>query len=267
MRRHPWLLRVLNQDVPGPITGLLALALWSCDGLGDRSDAQNYARALAEVTDFSAARSSCDRVDSSLARGDCLLAIMEAHERLDETDCRTLDNDLWHDECFFLLAERQAASGGLAQGLDTCQTTAFARYCSWHLLQDEVQDSLQEPAAEAEARLTAFRETRTLPDAAFQFWTIRFREQAGDGRPLDERDCTGLEDSESCIHAVQAHIRKMLDARARAARKKSSDTTPSRPAVCELEPGSRVKIRQAPAWSSGPVAQAAESDWVRDHCR
>lgn len=215
-----------------------------------------YAKAAAEA-DFSSARGLCRDIRVEATRDDCLLAVLESHQRLSDADCSEIRDQKWYAECLFQLAERQSAGGDLALGLSTCDRSRFARSCTWHLLQDQVEATLDLSPAEAEPRIDLFKGVRTLPDAPEQFWLTRFRELSGAGRPVDEADCDGLRDPEACRIAVASHVRRALEALGRA----------SLHTVCDAEPGQRATTKGRPAWVAGPIASAEEARWVATHCR
>ncbi len=225
-------------------------------GCGGRSDVELYREALATAPTYEAARAACDAIGEADSRGDCQMAVMERFERLQWADCETVERGLWVDECYFQMAERQRASGDLAGALRICENIRFARFCVWHLLQDEVEASLDEAPAVAEARLLPFVGSRALPDAAVQLWVIRFREAAGHGRVLDEADCATLQAPEPCQRAVNAHVRTILDSVSRSQRER----------LCAQELGKRAFVGTSPAWRLGPLTTAAESRWVFERC-
>lgn len=183
--------------------------------------------------------------------------MLEQHQRLSDADCAEITSVKWYAECLFQLAERQADAGELALGLQTCDRSRFARSCTWHLLQDQVQATLTLPPVEAEPRIEAFRGVRTLPDAPYQFWLTRFREQGGLGRSVDEADCDGLRDRRACELAVEAHVRRTLEVLGRASLR----------TVCAAEPGRRAMSKGQPSWAPGPVASGTEERWVAERCR
>jgi len=233
---------------------VLLLGLLSCGS--PKSDAVRYAEALGEASDFESARSLCAGITDVGLRGDCKVGAMERHRVLDEAECDGVQSDLWRDECRFLLAERQRASGDLALAIDTCNSTRFARKCAWHLVQDEAQASVDEAPAVAEARITPFLVSRPVPDAALQFWIIRFREQAAAGKQLDERVCDEVIDRQTCVEGFFRHLATVLDALGRARLER----------VCAKDGDALATTGGEPAWAEGPLARAAESRWVRAHC-
>lgn len=233
----------------------LALLLVSC-GRDPLGDAGWYTRALSEKG-YDAAASDCRNIDAAESREDCLIAAMEANQRLDPADCVDLAVPKWHEECLFMLAERQSHAGDLRLGLQTCETSRFRRSCTWHLLQDKVQSTLDSSGTEAERALDDFEAERSLPDAAYQFWVIRLREAGAVGRPVDETDCNTSRDPAACRRAVEAHVRRILDTLGRA----------GLASVCKAEPGARAMNRGKPAWVAGPLTSASEAAWVRERCR
>lgn len=237
-------------------SALLLSVLSVLSACGPRTDAERYRAALVEADAYGPAAALCADIGDRGARGDCLIAVMERFQRLEIADCDAIRDGLWHDECVFALAERARAHGDLDRGLELCLQGRFARSCSWHLLQDEVEASLEDPPKAAELRIAAFAHARRIPDAAVQFWMIRFRERSAAGHPLDEADCEGLKDSRSCEAAVIGYVRQILDAVGNANREQT----------CNAARGERVKVGQAPAWAAGPVALRAEDDWVRMRC-
>lgn len=240
---------LLRLRLVAPLLALLA----ACE---QRGDAGWYAYALAEAPSYEDAAAACRRIDARSTREDCLLAVLESHDRLAEADCGELQDPVWHDECLFQLAERRRAAGDLAEAIRTCHRTRFSRPCAWHLLQDEVQASIDLPAPEAEARLQPFAAADPLPDAAFQFWMIRFREQGTRGRTVDEADCASLQDPSQCRRALQSHIHRMLEALGNLDLQKT----------CAREPGTRANVRGAPAWVLGSLALETERQWEAEFC-
>ena len=217
---------------------------------------ESYSAALMETESYVGSLAHCSRIDSDDLRDDCRVAAMEVWSRLEDSDCEIVESPLWHDECLFLLGERQWQGGDLALGLRTCEQSRFRRNCAWHLIQDEVQASIALPADEAEARIASFVEARAVPDAAMQFWTIRFREQAGEGMVLNAADCEGLRDAIACRAAVERHVLAILDAQS------SRDMQ----AVCTAPRGGRATLNGQPAWIDDAVTGQAEALWVRTRC-
>lgn len=184
--------------------------------------------------------------------------MIEQHGRLTEQDCGAISDKKWYGECLFQLAERQAAAGDLALALSTCDRSSFGRACVWHLLQDEVQASLSDRPSIAEARIAEFRGARLIPDAPFQFWLTRFREQGGAGVMITEADCDELRDADPCRKAIEDHVRRSLELQWRA----------NRASVCAAPPGERAMNHGKPAWSTeGHIAADAEARWARERCR
>jgi hypothetical protein len=177
-------------------------------------------------------------------------------DRLEESDCALVEDPLWRDECVFLLAERRYAAGELASAIQTCHRTRFGRKCSWHLLQDLAQATLDRPPTEVESMLTPFLEADPMPDFKDQFWRIRFREQGAAGRTLDESACVGLVDEMSCESAVHYHVRSILDALAKTGLERT----------CERPMGQRATVADGAAWSLGAITEDAENQWVQQRC-
>lgn len=236
------------------MTGILLGLILGC--AGPRSDAELYSEALARTETFEQADGLCRRIVDDDGRGDCLMAIFERYDRLQPSDCGSIDMGIWRDECMFQLAERQRAAGELATAIQTCHENRFGRNCAWHLLQDEAEASLDDAPVDAEKRIAPFSASRRLPDAGRQFWTIRFRELGARGTTLDEALCDGLAEPSSCREAVAVHVRTILDATGRT----------NRARTCAAAPGRRATIKGNPAWLAGPVTLAAEADWVGRWC-
>ena len=220
------------------------------------SAAVRYARALTEAADYAEAKALCLSLEDQSLRADCQVSAMEAWDVVDEAECKDVSAPVWFDECLFLLAERQRISVDLDTAIDTCNRTRFARKCAWHLVQDEAQASLEEPPAQAELRLAPFVVSRPVPDAAEQFWFIRFQELAAAKEPVTELDCQGLKDPVACQAGIQRYVRMVLDALGRHQLEK----------VCQGEPGERAKRGGEPAWYDGPIAHQEEASWVDGHC-
>ncbi|MCK6502324.1 hypothetical protein L6R53_02815 [Myxococcota bacterium] len=245
----------------------LALALVVLPGCERRSDAERYHHALVEARSYATARASCRRIEDPDSRGDCLVGVMEVWQRLDAAGCHEIlapagagagaapELAVWRDECMFQLAERQRAHGDLPTALRTCLDSRWARECSWHLLQDEAEASLDEPAAVAEARIRAFRDAPRLPDASLQFWIIRARAGAARGRPVSEADCAALAAPAPCREALGVTVRSMLDARLRA-----EGTSGCAHVVQTAATLSGV------AWLPGPLVDAEVARWASARC-
>jgi len=240
--------------MPGELKSLGVLVLLSCGEL--RSDAGSYASALTETESYESATEHCGRIEKDDLRGDCRVALMENWSRLDPADCETMESALWRDECLFQLGERQWESGEVATGLETCEQTRFRRNCAWHLVQYEVLATLDQSAVEAEEKILGFADSDPMPDAAFQFWLIRFREQAGKGLQLNELNCEGLKQPEPCRAAIQRHVISSMQTQARRHLER----------ICTSAIGERVTLKGEPAWFPGPVALEAEEQWVAEHC-
>ncbi len=220
------------------------------------SDADAYRNALVTAETFAAARTACSGIQEAAARGDCQVTITERFERLDPADCAHVTDPMWLDECRFLLAERVGKTGNIERAIAICNQSRFRRHCSWHLLQDGVEATLEVSPREAEAVLELFGQVDALKDAPFQFWRIRWREWGGAGRSADEMDCEGLRHQRGCEEALSRHVREMLH--------RVSRTDPRR--MCALPRGERVRNRDTPGWILGPLTTRAEMEWEAEWC-
>ncbi len=238
-----------------------ALLLGLLAGCGPPGDAALYVAALSEDGRYERARDHCARIADVHTRGDCLVAVMERFSQLDEGECLALAQAepalaLWRDECVFQLAERLRARGRMDDALRLCLDTRFSRECAWHLVQDEAEASIGEPAAVAELRLERFAGARRLPDAALQFWMIRLRAQVSVGTLPDETVCGELAASEPCFEALRRHIRASLDG----LHKLKQDR------ACPEGADPAGTLSADAAWVDGPVARATVSEWRARHC-
>ena len=220
------------------------------------SDVDAYRQALVTAKSFEQARSACATIEETSTRGDCQVTITERFERLDPADCGHVTDPVWLDECRFLLAERMGKTGNIERAITICNQSRFRRHCSWHLLQDGVEATLDESAQDAEAVLEFFGQIDALKDAPFQFWRIRWREWAGMGRSADEADCQGLRHQRGCEEALERHVSEMLH--------RVSRTDPRR--VCAMPRGQRVHNRATPGWVLGPITTRAEAAWEAEWC-
>jgi hypothetical protein len=235
-------------------TTLLMCAMVGCSS--PPTDAESYRAALVSAESFDAAKQACAQIQVPQTLGDCQVTITERFERLDPADCNHVTDPVWLDECRFLLAERVGQTGDIKGALAICNQSRFRRHCSWHLLQDGVDATLELSAPEAEAVLEDFGRFEALKDAPFQFWRIRWREWAGHGKVADEADCTGLRHEQGCRDALARHVREMLNTLSR------RDAT----AICALPAGRRVLNRGEPVWKLGPLTAEAERQWEQERC-
>ncbi|MCB9741885.1 MAG: hypothetical protein H6741_23545 [Alphaproteobacteria bacterium] len=181
---------------------LLALALLACGSqTAPPSEAQAYARALDPARPLAEAMALCEGLSGEDARGDCATAALEARGRLEPEDCAAVPAGRWREECWFLLAERMAAAGQLAEAVALCQQTRFSRECSFHLLRTQAQEAPS--AADAEARLAVFQGAWPVPDAEQLYWQEWFRARQAEGQPVDMAVCAALERGEACAGAVK----------------------------------------------------------------
>ncbi len=233
----------------------VAVALGLGCGTGP-GDAAHYRTALATAPDFPRAWSACGEIRDPGHRGDCQASVTERFDRRSAADCDQIDHAVWADECRFLLAERLGAAGDLDGALTACVASRFRRHCTWHLLEDAVEASIDRPDAAAEAELERFYQRKALADAAFQFWRIRHRLKNARGEALDERDCGGLRFPSDCTRALHMHVQVMLDELARGGTAR----------VCGLPDGRRIMLATGPALVDGPLVAHAEADWVGRRC-
>jgi hypothetical protein len=141
-----------------------------------RGDAETY-RAAVGAEDFGAGVAACGELADRRMRGDCLVTVMENHERLDLADCATVEEDIWREECVFLAAERLAAAGKAAPAMDACNRTRFARECSYHLLRAAARTVKGDEPASAAQALGPWQGMAAAPDAERLFWKAWWREQ------------------------------------------------------------------------------------------
>ncbi len=220
------------------------------------SDVEAYRTALVSADTFAQARTACAGIADPQTRGDCQVTVTERFERMNEADCDHVTDRVWLDECRFLLAERVGKTGDIQTALAICNQSRFRRHCSWHLVQDGVESTLDLPAAEAEQILEDYGRFDALKDAPFQFWRIRWREWSGSGRSADESDCQGLRHQGACEDALARHVRDMLDTVARRDAQKA----------CASPRGERVRNRGIPSWLLGPITTHAEAQWESERC-
>jgi len=228
-------------------------------GCGPRGDAAWYNKALTSASSYEEARDACDRVQRVDSRGDCQVAIVERFERYELAECERIlgmepRTAMWRDECVFIVAEGLRQRGELGPALEACVQTRFARQCAWHLVEDEANASLAEEPPVAELRIERFRAARPIPDAAMQFWRIRFRSAAGQGQPPDERVCASLQAATPCLEAFDRGLIELLEARR--ARDPQQVCPPAGAA------GDTMDI----AWARGPRADLLLESWRRDRC-
>lgn len=228
-------------------------------GCGPRGDAAHYTIALSEASTYERARSACDEIVSVSSRGDCQVAIIERFQLFELPECeRILGMDpasaLWRDECVFIVAEGLRKAGDLEPALEACVQTRFARQCAWHLIEDEANASLKEEPPVAEGRIARLARARPVPDAAMQFWRIRFRSASSSGTLPDEAVCATLASPAPCLQAFDRHVIELLEAR------RSRD--PGR--ACP--PDGLAGDTLSEAWTPGPRADQLVADWRRDRC-
>lgn len=231
---------------------------------GPRGDSALYSHALTSAGTYEQARASCDRIQRVDSRGDCQVAIVERFERYELAECERIlgmepRTALWRDECVFLVAEGLRKRGELDLALEACVQTRFARQCAWHLVEDEANASLTEEPAVAERRIERFSKARPIPDAAMQFWRIRFRTAAGQGHPPDELVCAALQAPTPCLEAFERGIIELLEAR-RA--REPQQVCPPAGALGDTMGRETMDL----AWARGPRADLLLESWRRDRC-
>ena len=185
----------------------MILLLAGCD---TRGPAELYRDALHAST-WEEGRDTCGKLPEA-DRGDCLVAVMEVHQRLDRADCETIPAGLWHSECVFLFAEREAKAGNLAYAVEACDRSGFGRECSYHLIREgarAVLDASIEDAAKATATWDGMQHA---PDAERLFWRTWFRERLQKKIPVDPSGCT----TPACNDGARETILMTLNGLARA---------------------------------------------------
>lgn len=156
-------------------------------GCDDRGPAELYQDALHAPT-WEASRDTCRRLPAA-DQGDCLVASMEIHQRLDRADCEDIPAGLWHNECVFLFAEREAKAGNLAYAVEACDRSGFGRECSYHLIREGARAVLDAPMEEAAAATRTWEGMQHAPDAERLFWRTWFRERQQKDIPVDPTGC------------------------------------------------------------------------------
>lgn len=225
-------------------------------GCGGPSDAERYRQALATDATFPVAWQTCAGIVALPDRGDCQAAVTERFDRREPADCEQIEHAVWRDECRFLLAERLGQAGELDGALAACLSSRFRRHCTWHLIEDAVELTLDQPDATAEQALEPFFARKAMPDAAFQFWRVRHRLKNAAGTPLSETDCEGLRFRDDCRRALHLHVQTLLDELARGGAER----------VCAAPAGRRIMLGSTPALGPGPLVEDAEQEWVARRC-
>lgn len=215
------------------------------------SEAARYQAAL-HAPDFEEAARHCERLSSVNSKGDCLVASMERHNRLNEADCERVPAGLWREECLFLYAERAAAAGDLQAAFATCDRINFGRECSFHLIREAARAVRDVPIDQAGAAIAPYRTLDRAPDAPRLFWKAWFRERQEVNIPVDPTGCPDLD----CEWGAMQPVFMLLNTRVRddAAKLCSAPIT-------GVEPDGRV------LWADTPLTRAWVSGWQNAECR
>ena len=176
--------------------------LVACGSAGVGSSADHYLAALDAAVPLDDALAGCQRLPTPDARGDCATAAVEARGAISDDACDLVPGGIWHDECRFMLAERQRAAGQLAVGLDTCGGQRFGRECTFHLIRSEAWAVLDGSAVEAAVRLEPLEDLPFARDAERLFWREWHHRGLVEGRPVDPERCEGLPDTDACRGVV-----------------------------------------------------------------
>ncbi|MES2640567.1 MAG: hypothetical protein V4850_13825 [Myxococcota bacterium] len=137
---------------------------------------------------------------------------MEAQGRLDEADCDGIPKGVWHDECVFLYAEREARAGNLAEAFAACDRTVFARECSFHLIRIGARAVLDQPLTDAAATAVAYQGLPRAADAQRLFWKTWFQDRMEKGEPVDPTGCP----TQDCVEGARQTVLLTLNALGRA---------------------------------------------------
>lgn len=223
---------------------------------GPATDAERYTTALVEARSYEEGADACAGIGHDSTRHDCTLATLERWNRLEDADCDAISAGRLQDECRFQLAERRFRAGDLPAAIATCEATRFRRPCSWHLVRDVAEASVDKTMVEAEADVKRFANATAIPDAAKQYWTVFARTRIGQRRVVDEADCEALEQPEPCRDALFHLVLDML-----------RETAGQRiEAMCRTPLGARITLRGQPVWAPGPITRRAERLWEERHC-
>lgn len=220
------------------------------------SDAERYTAALSDAATYADSAAACRGIVHESTRFDCTLAILDRWNRLEDADCDAIAVGRLQDECRFQLAERRFRAGDLPAAIATCEATRFRRPCSWHLVRDVAEASVDKTMVEAEADVQRFASATALPDAAKQYWTVFTRKRIGRREVVDEAACDTLAAPEPCRDAFFHLVLDMLQ-----------ETAGSRlEQQCKRPFGQRVTLRGEPVWAPGPITRKAEGLWEERHC-
>lgn len=232
-------------------------------GCSSGTDAERYRAALG-APGWEEARHRCEGLADPRNRGDCLVAVMEQHQRLDVHDCDALEPGLWYDECLFQFAERANKAGRLDEAFAACESSRFGRECSYHLIRQAAWGVIDEPLDEAIAAASPYRGLSRAPDAPHLFWQAFFREIARLGRTIDPRGCPDAD----CWSGARDVVFQRLNGMA------SADPAawcawvppPGAPVEPDLAPPVPVTGQGRPAWVDSPELRSIVIDWSRTNC-
>ncbi|MDP2313273.1 MAG: proline-rich domain-containing protein [Pseudomonadota bacterium] len=225
---------------------LVGLLLSGCD---QRGPAELYRDALAAPT-WDEARGLCERLPEADVP-DCLVAAMEVQGRLDEADCDVLPKGVWHDECVFLYAEREARAGNLAEAFTACDRTVFGRECSYHLIREGARAVLDRTLEEASPAAVPYTGLDRAPDAQRLFWRTWFRERMEKKVPVDPTGCP----TRDCLDGARETVLLTLNALARAGGAGFCEGPPP-----DGQSGARV------LWVEGPETIGWVTEFVEGEC-
>lgn len=172
---------------------------------------------------------------------------MALHDRRDPDDCGLVVEPLWREECLFQYAERAAAAGELEPAFAACNRSLYGRECSFHLLRQAAEPTLDGSPAEAAPVLTPYLALEPAPDAPRLFWRTWFRDRLARHHPVDPTGCP----DRACEQGAREAIYGSLTALARA----------QGAGFC-LGPVSDPKL-----WVPGATADAWVAEWQASECR
>lgn len=198
------------------------------------------------------------------SRSDCLLAVMEAHERLERTDCAVVPEGRWHEECLFLFAERANKAGRLEQAFAACDETSYGRECSYHLIREAARTVRDEPPARAGAAVEPYRALSRAPDAPLLFWKAWYREQAARGRTIDPTGCP----DKDCLAGAREIVFQRLNGTFMAdpAAWCAWVPKPGEPVDGVQMPPPPPTGKGVPAWVATPEVTGWVWEWSRNNC-
>ncbi len=176
--------------------------LVACGSGGDGSSGQRYLAALDPTVALDAALAGCAALPTLDAQGDCATAAVEARGAITDDACEGVPPGLWHDECRFMLAERQRAAGDLGRGLATCGAQRFGRECTFHLIRSEAWDVHDGTASQALERVARLGDLPLARDAERLFWREWHHKGLVEGLQVDPARCDVLADPGPCRSAT-----------------------------------------------------------------